>query len=172
MANFEVGLPADYKWVGLVVLILNLECFFLGFIYINMKRGKTFTLEFMKTHFTDLVEDAFRTAPRKGGYPDTGNGWHATKLEYLPWLDFNTAQRSHLNFVENLPAMTFLTMFAGLFYPLTAMAIGIGLIASRTVYIVGYFFDNPASRFFGFIPMMALNMAQIGLCVAGIVKVF
>ena len=172
MAQFAVPLPDDYKWVGLTMFVLNFQCFLLGIIYINGKRGKTFTLDFMKNNFTDLIEDAFKIPVRKGGYPDTGNGWHANKLDYLSWLEFNTAQRSHLNFVENLPAMTFLTMLAGLFYPLTAMALGVGLIASRTIYILGYFLDNPAARFFGFIPMFTLIVGQIGLTIAGIAKIF
>ena len=156
-------LPEGYKYVALSCAGLALECFFLGLIYINMSRGKTFTKEFMESNFGGDHAKAFDGAPpRKEGYPDSGNGWYSKKLSLAQWFEFNNAQRGHLNFVEFLPAMILLTLITGFFYTKVAAWLGATLFVSRLLYIGGYVV-HPRFRSAGFIPMILIVLVELGL---------
>ena len=164
-----IALPEHYKWVALSAGGIALECFFLGFFYINSIRGKTFTKDFMKNEFADLANVELGRPPANGGYPDTGNGMHTDKLSFDQWFKFNTAMRGHLNFVENLPLMAVLVLLAGFYYPIGAAIIGLILFISRIVYILGYI-AKPQLRFFGFVPMNACLATLIILTTIGVCK--
>ena len=164
-----IPLPEHYKWVALSAGGIALECFFLGFFYINSIRGKTFTKEFMKTEFGELANSELGRPPSNGGYPDSGNGMHSDRLTFQGWLKFNTAMRGHLNFVEYLPLMVVLTLLAGFYFPIGAAIIGLILFISRIVYILGYT-ANPKLRFYGFFPMNICLATLIILTTIGVCK--
>ena len=159
--------PEHYKWVGLGASLLALECFFLGFIYINGIRSKYFTQEVMDKHFGEFhLEETGRPA-KKGGYPDTGCGLYADKLTLNDWLGFYSGFRGHMNFVENLPALVFFTLLAGIFYPITAAVFGFLHVTFRVLYIIGYTV-TPNLRVMGFLPSMILLTVQIILIINSI----
>lgn len=51
---------------------------------------------------------------------------------------FNCAQRSHTNFLENQPSVIAALLIAGINYPLSSAALGLGWVVSRVLYAVGY----------------------------------
>ena len=51
---------------------------------------------------------------------------------------FNCAQRSHSNFLENHASVAIAILLAGLQYPLTSAALGVGWSVSRVAYALGY----------------------------------
>ncbi|KAI9861677.1 MAG: hypothetical protein M1824_002108 [Vezdaea acicularis] len=57
-----------------------------------------------------------------------------TEAEYL----FNCAQRGHAHMLENYPIVLSSLLISGFEYPLTASALGLGWIAGRWIYAVGY----------------------------------
>ena len=171
LAWADYQIPSNYKWVALSTAGIALECFFLGIIYINRIRGKIFTQEFMDKNFGQVSNNAFGVPPSKTGYPDSGNGLHANKLPFSDWLDFNTAMRGHLNFVEYLPAMLILTLICGFFWPATTAWLGLGLFVSRLFYIIGYAFA-PALRQFGFAPMVLILLTETVLILIGLWSLF
>ena len=81
----------------------------------------------------------------KGGYPDTGCGIYSDKLSYADWVRWNKANRGHLNFLETVTIVTFLTLVAGLTLPKTAIVLG-GVYGVMRPF---YFLNN---RFVGFVP--------------------
>ena len=156
-------LPEGYKYVAMSCAGLVLECFFLGLIYINTVRGRTFTKEFMEREFGGEHAKAFEgQPPRKEGYPDSGNGWYSRKLSTQKWFEFNSAQRGHLNFVEFLPAMILLTLITGFFYTKVAAYLGLALFVSRLLYIGGYVI-HPSFRSAGFLPMVLVIAVELSL---------
>lgn len=169
MVDYFKYFPDNYKWVCLSVTGLVLQCFFMGFIYINRLRSKTFTQEYMTTHFKDVQIAEIGKPPKKGGYPDIGCGKYADKLTIQEWMKFNSGFRGHMNFVENLPAMVYLTLLLGLFYPITAASFGLAHFVLRFLYIAGYLI-NPAFRLFSFAPSMALTATEIIMIIVGIIK--
>jgi len=51
---------------------------------------------------------------------------------------FNCAQRSHANFIENQPTAVAAMLLAGLEFPIASAVLGAGWIISRYLYMVGY----------------------------------
>ena len=51
---------------------------------------------------------------------------------------FNCAQRAHQNYLENLPALLMSLFIGGLRYPLLTAFCGVGWMAFRIVYWLGY----------------------------------
>ena len=164
-----IPLPEHYKWVALSAGGIALECFFLGFTFINMTRSKTFTRAFMDEKFGQVAQRELGGPAPNGGYPDTGNGLHSDQLTFDQWFKFNTAMRGHLNFVENLPLMAVFVLLAGLYFPVPVAFIGLILFISRIVFILGYIVE-PKWRTFGFLPMMLCFVALILLISYGVGK--
>ena len=164
-----LALPDNFKWAALSSGAIALECFFLGFIYINQARGKTFPKEFMDREFGEISNKELGEPTKRGGYPDSGNGVHSDKLEFFEWFKFNSSMRGHLNFVENLPLIVILILIAGCYFPIAGAILGLLLFISRLLYILGYI-ANPKLRFFGFIPQMACIMTLIILVAVGVGK--
>ena len=55
---------------------------------------------------------------------------------------FNCAQRSHSNFLENAPQTMLFTLIAGLKYPQLATAIGAAWVVLRSLYLYGYVYSG------------------------------
>ena len=69
-----------------------------------------------------------------GGYPDNGNGLFSDQLSYKEWYNFQLAQRSASNFLENLPIYVFFILVAGLVFPGTTTIFGLAIIGLRCWY--------------------------------------
>ena len=67
-----------------------------------------------------------------------GNGFFSETMGYKAWLDFNSVQRSHQNFIEMLPfTLTFL-LIGGLVHPKFSMYAGFNHVIWRVFYLIGY----------------------------------
>ena len=65
-------------------------------------RSGIFTEQFMEENFGEEHQLAFGEKISKGGYPDCGSGRYTMKAGYEAWMKFNSAQRAHLNYAENI----------------------------------------------------------------------
>ena len=81
----------------------------------------------------------------KSGYPDCGSGRYSDKLTYEEWVNFNKAQRGHLNFLETVTIVCFLVLVTGLVMPWAAMILGGIYGAFRPLFFL-------RNRLVGFIP--------------------
>ena len=154
-----LSLPTNYQYVLLSMMVLPLECFFFGLIYINGLRGKMYTKEYMQ-QYEDESQKAFGRPAAKGGYPDSGNGKHSTKWNIQEWAKFNSGYRGHMNFVDYLPAMVVMTLLSGLYWPITNACLGFAHCVFRFLYLMGYVI-KPQLRQIGFLPMVLTLLTQI-----------
>ena len=67
-----------------------------------------------------------------------GNGWYSKHLSYKDWLEFNSAQRTFLNFLEQITTITVLLLVAGLKHPECTFYIGVTYFVCRLLYVVLY----------------------------------
>ena len=72
----------------------------------------------------------------------------------------NCAQRSHANYDENHPSVAIAMLIAGLQYPMTTTALGVGWVICRILYAVGYT-SKPDGK--GRLPGMPFALFQLGL---------
>ena len=86
-----------------------------------------------------------------------GSGKYSQKLTTAQWLDFNVAQRQHLNFVEQMVPMVLPLLVAGLFQPRLTVLCGAASIVGRLLYSLGYLTGNPKSRIMG-TPFIYISM--------------
>jgi glutathione S-transferase len=120
----------------------------------------------MSQHFGTEHKQIFGKDIEKGGYPDMGSGRYASKLTYEQWYKFNNAQRAHNNFVEFAPTTFVLLFVAGLYFPVPAAAIGLGVIIFRFVYAAGYASGGPAGRVIGALANDLCLLGLFGLSIA------
>lgn len=78
-----------------------------------------------------------------------GCGRYSDKLTYKEWYEFNSAQRAHGNFVEWIASSIAFVLIAGIYFPITAAALGLGIILGRLLYAVGYASSGPQGRMAG-----------------------
>ena len=78
-----------------------------------------------------------------GGYPDNGNGLHSDQLTYKDWCEFNLAQRSASNFLENLPICVTFVLVGGLVFPGTTTLFGLAIVGLRFLYAKACIGSNP-----------------------------
>ena len=114
MKEISLELPDEYRWVLLCVCILAVESILVQYATVVPARLKHFNVEyvsqFQQEHQANFGAD---TLPTQGGFPDTGNGWYADKLEYKQWYEFNNAMRVQQNFVEGLPMLIVFLLVGG-----------------------------------------------------------
>jgi hypothetical protein len=101
----------------------------------------------------------------RGGYPDTGNGRYSQALSYKDWLQFNNAQRAHMNYVEGAASAIALNLLAGVGYPRASAALGVAYIVGREAYTWGYIGGGADKRVAGAI---ILDTALLGMFVAAV----
>ena len=101
--------------------------------------------EFGKQIMNDAELKQTGTRNLKDGYPDIGCGVYSDKLSYADWFRWNKINRGHLNFLETVTIVTFLTLVTGLYMPWTAIVLGGTYGAFRPF----YFLNN---RLIGFVP--------------------
>ena len=83
-----------------------------------------------------------------GGQPDQGQGWYSKKLSMIDWIEFNIAQRIHINSWEQTPFVVIGAGVSGLHYPRIACGLIFFSIVSRVVYARGYT-EHPDGRLKG-----------------------
>lgn len=160
--TFDLG--SEYGWVIFAALAIILECFMVGGS-IGRVRGKVFTEEFMQKNFGDEHKKYFNEDIKKGGYPDMGNGLYARKLSYEDWFTFNIAQRTHLNFVENIGLVIPALLLAGLSLPFASAILGGVYFIGRLLYTIGYRTGGPNGRELGAVLGFLSELGLIGIAV-------
>lgn len=95
-----------------------------------------------------------------------GCGRYSQKLSYQEWYNFNNAQRVHYNFIEYAPSIFVFLFVAGLYFPVSAAAIGLAIIIFRAIYAIGYSSGGPGSRVLGAVAAHFCWMGLFGLSLA------
>lgn len=110
--------------------------------YAMSKRKMFSTSEFHnKKEIVELQQEhkkVFGTDINELGYPDMGNGRYADQLSYKEWVEFNNAQRSHYDMVENSGLALPCLVLNGLFRPALSAGLGAAYAIGRLLYGVGY----------------------------------
>ena len=142
----SIEIPELYNWVLFSAILLVTECLIIGFVVAGGTRKKVFNPEFME-QFVAEHEEAFGpgTKPNKEGYPDTGTGYYSWKLPYKDWFEFNSRQRAHANFLEQVFIVVPWVLLVGLTLPIVAITLAGIYFVGRIVYTVGYL-QRPANR--------------------------
>lgn len=102
---------------------------------------------------------------KEGGYPDTGSGLYSKNLSYEQWYQFNSAQRSHMNYVEWIASCLAFLLIGGVYFPIPAAAVGLGVVIFRFIYAIGYTSNGPTGRLVGALGNDILVLAQFVLAV-------
>ena len=165
MAEFVYSLPQEYGWVLLCACVMGLSVILMGFIFASGARSKVFTEDFMKTNFGQEHKALTGEDIGKGGYPDTGSGYYSSKLNYEQWLTMNNGQRAHMNFVEWIATCEVFLLIGGLYFPIPAAAVGLGLVIFRFIYGIGYVRSGANGRYVGAIVSDLLFLAQFVIAV-------
>ncbi|OLY80546.1 Microsomal glutathione S-transferase 3 [Smittium mucronatum] len=135
------SLPDDYAWVLLTVSTMSAQCLIAGMSVFKAR-------------------DKYNIK-----YPDMGSGRLSTKLSDTEWSQFNSLNRIHLNYVEQLCPATITTLFSGLFYPIPSSIFGAVYIFGRYLYGKGYSKNGPNGRINGMITFnSALTMNLMVFC--------
>ena len=143
-------LPPEYPYVMLVAGIVAFEVLLVGFLGPGRERSKYFSKQFMEENFGRQIMDdptlkQEDTRNLKGGYPDMGSGRYSDKFTYEQWFSWNRLQRGHLNFLETVTIVCFLTLITGMELPWLA----IGLCGTYGLFRPLFFMKN---RLVGFVP--------------------
>lgn len=130
----------EYGYVLALTVWITFQCYMTGFFVAGKKRYSTFTDDYMSKNFGEEHLKAFpkdKRAP-KGGYPDTGCGYYASKLSYKQWFELNIAQRIHWNFLEQIIIISLLLLVSGIKHPATTVYLGIAYSIGRFMQAIGY----------------------------------
>lgn len=103
----------------------------------------------MKDNFGQDHREAFGVELKGEGYPDMGGGRYSAKLSYKDWYEFNSAQRAHYNFLEWIASTLIFLLIAGIYFPIPAAALGLGVFIGRLTYAIGYAVGGPNGRLIG-----------------------
>jgi glutathione S-transferase len=95
------------------------------------------------------------------------NGSHKRYFRYI----FNSAQRAHLNFVENIASILFAVTFGGLYYPLVEIGFGLAIAVGRLIYALGYSTKGPKGRSIGAALSAIGLLGSISLCITTGIKI-
>ncbi len=133
---FELYQPEVFKSPYTLVILGNLliaiQILVFTYIYVLKQRMKIFRFKFFKDNgFVEQHQEAFKEAPAKLGYPDTGNGRYSKKLTYKEWYTFNCAQRVHMNYIEGIVLIVIGSLISGIVYPQWTFAIQVLYILGR-----------------------------------------
>ena len=112
----------------------------------------------MEQNFGYEHRTVFNEKIQKGGYPDCGSGRYTMKAGYGAWMNFNAAQRGHLNYAENITQILAQILTAGIYFPITTTVIGAIYFLSRLGYAVGYRACGPKGRMYAAPVMLLIQM--------------
>lgn len=162
---------SDFGLVATAVAGIAVQCLFTGMIVGGGLRSKLFSKEFMEAHFGEEHWKAFGEVIDKGGYPDVGSGRYSQHLDYKGWYEFNSRQRAHYNFLEQVAIIIALLLVAGVAYPTAAGIIGWVYFVGRIFYTIGYVRSGPKGRLFGVLLVDIALIAAIVVSIMSCVKV-
>ena len=165
MATFTLDLADEYGWVLLCSAVMAFSVILVGFIFAGSARTKAFTEEFMRENFNQEHKALTGNDIQKGGYPDTGSGYYSRKLSYEQWYALNNGQRAHMNYIEWIASYEVFLLVGGVYFPIPAAAIGLGVVIFRIIYAAGYTSGGPSSRLVGALGNDLLVLAQFVLAV-------
>lgn len=97
------------------------------------------------------------------GYPNTYASAEQAEKDPAAYK-LNCAQRAHANFTENLTPWLAALLISGLRYPVPAAGLGLGWLASRVVYTIGYTSNSgPKGRAAGSIGSYLTMLPLLGM---------
>ncbi len=137
MPLIPLTISNDYGYVLWAVGGLCVQCYLTGF-EINFIRKKIFTKDFMQQNFSEVHKKELGQNLGSMGFPDTGSGRYSEKLSYRNWYLFNLAQRTHLNFVEQIGVVVPMLLAGGVYYPKLAACLGWTYFFGRLLYRLTY----------------------------------
>ena len=126
-------------------MIMVLHYLSLGFAA-GFARKNIFTKEFMEANFGEEHRKATGSEIQAGGLPDHGSGRYTMKAGYKAWMEFNTAQRAHYNYLENFTQVVAMMLMAGIYWPVPTAILGGIYTLGRIIYSVGYKLCGPKGR--------------------------
>ena len=136
----------NYKWVLFVTMVMCVH-YFTCVMQGGAPRGKLFTQDWMEEKFGKEHEAALNGQKiTKGGYPDCGSGRYTMELGYEGWMNFNKAQRIHLNYMESISQVLAMMLICGLYYTRTTAIWGGIYVLARILFQVGYALFGPKGR--------------------------
>lgn len=163
--SISLYITQDYGYVLLCAAVMAFSIILIGFFFPGRARGKIFTEEYLKQNFGAEHKNMTGKEIQKGGYPDTGNGYYSKNLSYAQWYEFNNAQRAHVNYLEWIASCLVFLLIGGLYFPIPAASVGLGVIVARFIYACGYTSGGPAGRYIGALANDLLVLAQFVLAV-------
>jgi hypothetical protein len=172
MVTTTLEIKPEFGYVLATAIVTGFHCTLQGFSVAAI-RYKAATPEYFAKHFpeeNDAHKKEFGCGIVKGGHPDNGLGRLFSKLDFITWIKLQNAQRGHLNYLESLPSLLTNLLAAGLFYPLTATALGWTSIVGRQLYTRGYLKKGPDGRGPGFGMAFFSNLGLMGLGIHGALK--
>ena len=165
----DLILPASYPYI---LMGLSSHCIFLSFmppIFLLGTKRAVYTPEHMNK-YQETHKEAF--GPDKDvnnmALPDQGTGWYSKDLGYKDWIDIQKAMRIPMNYIEQLPIIFFLSLIAGLYFPMATNVIVWIMLVGRILYSFGYKKETKArvpGAIIGFLCAFALILlAFISAC--------
>eukprot|EP00416_Gambierdiscus_australes_P041331 CAMPEP_0171093980 /NCGR_PEP_ID=MMETSP0766_2-20121228/39431_1 /TAXON_ID=439317 /ORGANISM="Gambierdiscus australes, Strain CAWD 149" /LENGTH=177 /DNA_ID=CAMNT_0011552499 /DNA_START=98 /DNA_END=631 /DNA_ORIENTATION=+ len=137
-------ISSDFGYVMVSAALIALETIGMGASVMGL-RQKFFMSDAFKKKLTEsgLLEEHKKAFPKQPGgpllgYPDMGSGRYAALLPYAEWVEFNNAQRSHQNMLEQAPSALVLLILGGLQMPKVSATLGLGYFLGRILYALGY----------------------------------
>ena len=118
MEEASYKLPKEFVHTVVVVLSLIFQYILTTYLVTYRARIGAFRGRFMK-QFNAEHKKAFpekEKAP-EFGYPDSGNGRFAKKLDYKDWFEMANGQRCQINFLEHLNFAILAPLLISLNYP-------------------------------------------------------
>ncbi|KAJ3375119.1 Microsomal glutathione S-transferase 3 [Allomyces arbusculus] len=103
-------------------------------------------------------------------YPDMGSGRYTTKLTDAQWHEFNSAQRVHQNYLEQMATVNTAIFCSGIFNPTWTAGLTAVYILGREVFIRGYINQGPDARLRGSVIFWPAFFGMIGIATHGAVK--
>ncbi|KNE67894.1 hypothetical protein AMAG_12612 [Allomyces macrogynus ATCC 38327] len=141
-----ITLPEDFGMVVLSLVVLN-------FHYVSSSRYVMAARKKLKID-----------------YPDMGNGRYAAKLTDAQWHEFNSAQRAHQNYLEQLPVVNTIVFLSGLFNPKWTAGLTALYAVGRQMYTSGYVTNGPQGRVAGTRLFYPAFFGMVGITIHGAIK--
>jgi len=148
-------IPSEYGWILLECGIIVTQMVTIGYSNYSV-RQRIFNKAFFDRHFPEMKP------PPVCGYPDDGHGRFADRLSDAEWIEFNSYQRAHYNYLEHAPAILTNLLVSGLYYPRFTAVCGAVYIIGRTMYTIGYQSKGPEGRMMGALTLDLALVAATG----------
>ena len=162
-----ITLNNEHGYVLLTSAALAVQCLLTGFLIAGFTRVRIFKKEFLEKNFGEEHKKVFGEEVPKHGNPDMGTGRYSDKLSYKDWFNFNTAQRVHYNYVEQLAVVVILIFVSGVGLPIPATILGWIYFLGRVIYTYGYAYRGPNKRLKG---VILIDLSLFGLIITSVIS--